>query len=234
MIKGFIAITVALALVTPYASAASKSPTPTPKVTMKSSPTPSIKTSAKPTASKKSKPVVKKKIVKKAPKKKIVKKVPKKRSKVSPSPSPLWPPKGFKVNGDIFAKVPTSKVLIGIASNNKKLTAQLAREIDGIRICEKYSCGAVQVASLTGCSWWEITAQIVGPTSVDDSTIKLFGTIRTSVSGSKVQQIKTILLISGEEIDPTHTVSGINVICHRDPATEKLPVTTYSSTKIDN
>jgi len=230
VIKGLIAITVALALVTPPANAASKSPTPTPKVSVKSSPTPSIKTSAKPTAKKTNAPVVKKKVVKK----KIVKKVPKKRSKVSPSPSPLWPPKGFKVSGDIFAKVPTSKVLIGIASNNKKLTAQLAQKIDGIRICEKYSCGAVQVASLTGCSWWEVTAKIVGPTSVADSTIKSFGTIRTSISGSKVQQIKTILLVSGEEIDSTHTVSGINVICHRDPATEKLPVTTYSSTKISN
>lgn len=225
MIKGLIAITVALVLAAPQASAASKSPTPVPKVSVKASPTSNLQTSAKPTPTNKSKQVVKKKKLKKVPKKKI---------KLSPSPSPVWPPKGFRVNGDIFAKVPTSKELLGIASNSKELTAQLAQEIDGMRICEKYSCGAVQVASLTGCSWWEITARIVGPTSVTDSTIKSFGTIRTAVAGSKVQQVKTILLVSSEEIDQTHTVSGVNVICHRDPATEKLPITTYLSTKISN
>ena len=46
-------------------------------------------------------------------------------SKIKPSPSPKWPPVGFTVKGEIYAKVPTVKELVGIASNSKVLTAQL-------------------------------------------------------------------------------------------------------------
>ena len=58
-------------------------------------------------------------------------------SKVKPSPSPKWPPVGFTVKGEIYAKVPTVKELVGIASNSKVITAQLAEKVDGTLICQK-------------------------------------------------------------------------------------------------
>ena len=77
-------------------------------------------------------------------------------SKVKPSPSPKWPPVGFTVKGEIYAKVPTVKELVGIASNSKVLTAQLAEKVDGTLICKKYACGAITVAATKGCTWWEV------------------------------------------------------------------------------
>ena len=84
-------------------------------------------------------------------------------SKVKPSPSPKWPPVGFTVKGEIYAKVPTVKELVGIASNSKVITEQLAQKVDGLLICQKYSCGAITVASANGCSWWEVKSKVIGP-----------------------------------------------------------------------
>ena len=60
-------------------------------------------------------------------------------SKVKPSPSPKWPPVGFTVKGEIYAKVPTVKELVGIASKSKVLTAQLAQKVDDVLIYEMIS-----------------------------------------------------------------------------------------------
>ncbi len=223
---------VALALIAPAAHSATKKPTPTPSrhsqepVSVKASAKPSVKTSAKPS--------VKATTTKKAIAKKKVKPKPRKKITLSPSPSPKWPPLGFKVENGLFAKVPTSKELVGIASNGKVLTAQLAQQVDGVRICEKYSCGAIQVASLTGCTWWEITARVVGVTSVADTTPNIFGSIRTTAKRSLPQQILTILLISGEDLTLDHAVTGFSVTCHRTPATEKVPSNVYTPTEIQS
>ena len=91
-------------------------------------------------------------------------------SKIKPSPSPKWPPVGFTVKGEIYAKIPTVKDLVGIASNSKVLTAQLAEKVDGVLICKKYSCGAITVASTNGCTWWEVKSKVIGPKSMEDKT----------------------------------------------------------------
>jgi len=192
---------------------------PTHAATTKATPTPTVKTTAKPTASTKAT----------ATKKAIVKKKPRKKVTVSPSPKPKWPPSGFKASGDVYAKIPTAKELVGTASNSKILTAQLAQKVDGVAICEKYSCGAVQVASLDGCTWWEVNAKLVGETSATDKTIKTFGSIRTLAGKTTSKQITTILLISQELLELRHVVTNISAICHKDPATEKVPSTTYKS-----
>ncbi len=192
---------------------------PTHAATTKASPTPTVKTTAKPTASTKAT----------ATKKAVVKKKPRKKVTVSPSPKPKWPPSGFKASGDVYAKIPTAKELVGTASNSKILTAQLAQKVDGVAICEKYSCGAVQVASLDGCTWWEVNAKLVGETSATDKTIKTFGSIRTLAGKTTSKQITTILLISQELLELRHVVTNISAICHKDPATEKVPSTTYKS-----
>jgi len=140
-------------------------------------------------------------------------------SKIKPSPSPKWPPVGFTVKGEIYAKVPTVKDLVGIASNSKVLTAQLAEKVDGTLICQKYSCGAITVASTNGCFWWEVRSKVTGPKNLEDRTIITLGTIRTTTTGTASKVYKTILLISSEDIERGNKISNINVICHHAPAT---------------
>ena len=196
-LKKFFACLIAFSLLAPGAAAATKSPSP--------------KASSKATATKKA--VVKKKVVKHKPRKKI---------SLSPSPRPQWPLLGFKSDdGEIWAKIPTAKELVSNASNNRNLTRELARLVDGVRICEKYSCGAVQVASENGCTWWDITA------NVSDSTKAIFGTIRRTVGTSAPRQTVTVLLASQEDITKEHLVTGINITCHHDTPDTKVPLTQY-------
>jgi len=197
-------------LIPSSADAATKTPSPTAKATAKATPTP------KATATKKA-----------ATKKKVATKK-KAKNSLSPSPSPKWPPVGFKSNGEVYAKIPTAKELIGTASSSKVLTAQLAQLVDGVRICEKYSCGAVQIASLNGCTWWEVNAKLVGETSADDKTLRSFGTIRTVVKASAPRAITTVLLISQELIALKHVVTGISAKCHHDPVGDNTPSSTYT------
>jgi len=199
-------------LIPSSADAATKTPSPTAKATAK----PTAKATPKATATKKA--VIKKKV---ATKKKA-------KNSLSPSPSPKWPPVGFKSNGEVYAKIPTAKELIGTASSSKVLTAQLGQLVDGVRICEKYSCGAVQIASLNGCTWWEVNAKLVGETSADDKTLRSFGTIRTVVKASAPRAITTVLLISQELIALKHVVTGISAKCHHDPVGDNTPSSTYT------
>jgi hypothetical protein len=149
----------------------------------------------------------------------------------TPSPSPAWPPaKGFKPSkdGNTYAKIPTAKELVGLASNDKALTKELAQRIDGIPVCEKFSCGAVQVVSLTFCSWWVITANVQGVTSPTDKTVKVFGTVRTTFGRTAAKRYTTILIVSGEPIELGHSVSNIKASCRSGVVTEKVPATTYT------
>ena len=149
---------------------------------------------------------------------------------LTPSPSPVWPTKGFTPSkvGNTFIKIPTAKELVGLASNDKALTAALARKVDGVRVCEKFSCGAVQVTSLDSCKWWVVTANVKGATSPEDSTIKLFGTVRTTIGKTAAKKYTTILIVSGEPIELRHTVSNIRAVCHTEVPVEKVPGTTYT------
>ena len=149
-------------------------------------------------------------------------------SKIQPSPSPKWPPVGFTVKGEIYAKVPNVKELVGIVSNSKELTAQLAQRVDGGLICQKYSCGGITVASKNGCTWWEVKSKVIGPKNLEDKTIITFGSIRTTATGTAPKTYKTILLISSEAIDRGNKISNINVICHHAPATEPLKINFYT------
>ena len=145
------------------------------------------------------------------------------------TPVPAWPPKGFKSNGEVFAKIPTAKELIGLVSHSKILTRQLAQQVDGIPICEKYSCGAVQIASLNGCTWWEIRAKLIGRDSPGDKSIRIFGTIRALVKKTAPKAITTVLLVSSEPLAAHHAVTSIVANCHHDPKSERIPSTTYTA-----
>jgi len=152
------------------------------------------------------------------------------KAKITPSPSPVWPPKGFikSKDGNTYAKIPTAKELVGLASNDKVLTRALAKTVDGVPVCEKYSCGAVQVASAIGCTWWVITADVKGAVSEEDKTIKVFGTVRTTLGETGPKKYATVLLVSGEPIELHHSVANIKAACRHDVPEEKVPGTTYT------
>ncbi len=232
-VKKFLVALIAFTLLTPNAIAATKSPTPKPtaKATSKATvkPAATAKATAKPStkatakATKKAtakatpkptkKPVAKKKPVKKKPRKKVL---------LSPSPSPVWPLVGFKSeDGEIWAKIPTAKELVGYASGSKNLTSELARLVDGVRVCEKYTCGAVQVVSTNGCLWWDITA------NVTDENKNIFGTIRRTIKESAPRQMVTVLLVSEQDIAKEHFVTGINIKCNRGAPDTKVPLSQY-------
>jgi hypothetical protein len=198
-----LALLVTLTLSVAPATAATKSPTPTPKASVTKAP-------------------VTKAPVKKAPVKKKKKKV----IRVTPSPSPIWPPAGFKTDKlnetKLYLKVPSAKELVGILSAKSALAAQ-------IKACTKFTCGAVLVASETGCRWWQITADVVGATSPENRTLKTFGKITTSVTRSAALQVVTILLVTTEPIGSGHIVSNINADCNQSDPTGPLPNTEYQA-----
>jgi hypothetical protein len=154
----------------------------------------------------------------------------KKTAKITPSPSPVWPPKGFvkSKDGNTYAKIPTAKELVGLASNDKVLTRALAKKIDDVPVCEKFSCGAVQVASTTGCTWWVVTSTVKGVVSAEDKTQKTFGTVRTTYGETGAKKYATILIISQEPIELEHSISNIKASCRKDVPQEKVPGTTYT------
>ena len=196
---------IALSFISSTSQAATKSPTPTPKATVKAS----VKPSATPTK----KPVVKKPVYKPKPRKSV---------KVTPSPKAIWPPKGYTQNGDIYAKVPTSKELLGLISITPKLGTQLQQ-------CETYSCGAILAGSTSGCNWWEFTADVVGPASDTDATPIKYGSLSSLFSSTAPKQVVPFLLISTELVKDRVKVAGIKISCHREPVPDgiKFPTHTY-------
>lgn len=183
-------------------TAASKSPTPTPKAS-----------------------ITKKAPAKKAPVKKTpVKKKKKKEAKKLPSPSPMWPPVGFKTDSlnetKLYLKVPNAKEVVGILSAKSALASQ-------IKGCTQFTCGAVQVASEIGCRWWRVNADLVGPTSPQDRTVKIFGKITADVTRSAPRAITTILLVSDEPIGVGQIFSNITINCNQGEPSPPLPKTVY-------
>ena len=222
MIKRLLVVVILATLISPVAYSATQPPSPNADTAKKVTPistTKAVTPSTKGVAATK-KPVVKKRLA--------TKRKPKSEIKLSPSPSPKWPPAGFKSNGEVFAKIPTAKELISTASSNSILSRQLAQLVDGLRICEKFSCGAVQLASLNGCTWWDVSGKLVGETSADDKTIRTFGTIRVLIKSTAPKQITTVLLVSQELLALRHSVTAIAANCHHDQATEKIPSTVYT------
>ena len=218
-------LVIAMAVSGSAASAATKKPTPTPtaKVTSKATAKPTAKATVKPTAkpTTTSKTTAKpattststaKPTVKPKPKPKPK---PRKKIKVSPSPKPKWPPVGFEYETGIYAKVPTSKELVGVISAKGNLASQVAA-------CSKFICGAVQVAAEPGCVWWEVNSKVYGQNK------ELIGNLRTIAGQSLAREIKTILLISPEPLESLEYVSSIEVVCHQEAKPENTQTVTFT------
>jgi hypothetical protein len=230
---------VAVSLIGGNANAATKKPTPTPtkKVTatptVKASVKASVKATSKATAASKTtvKPTANATASTTATKKKVVyKPKPRKKVKLSPSPKPVWPPKGYIKSDDIYAKIPTSKELIGLTSANKKLASDLKN-----KNCENLTCGAILATSIAGCNYWEFNADVVGPTSDTDKTIIKYGSLISYFGSSKPKEITTYILNSEEPVKDGFIVSNIKIACHRDvvPTDIKIPSNIYMKVTTD-
>ncbi|MTA01968.1 MAG: hypothetical protein F2578_01370 [Actinobacteria bacterium] len=185
--------------------AAADTATPTSAPTSAPTSTPTVKATTSPTVKATPKPTATKKVPKKSTKKKV---------RVTPSPKPVWPPKGFIVNGEVYAKVPTSKELIGIISAQRALSTQ-------IKNCTDFICGAIQVASATGCTWWEANSDVF-----NGAGLKL-GTLTTSHALTLPKEIKTIISISPESAAAGGRAKFTSVICHREKRDTSVPIVRY-------
>ena len=214
-------LALALAVSGGSAVAATKKPSPTPtvkataKATVKASSSPTTKSTAKPSAKPTSKPSTSTTSTSTA--KPTVKPKPKPRKKitVSPSPKPKWPPAGFEYETGIYAKIPTSKELVGVISAKGNLASQVAA-------CSKFICGAVQVAAEPGCLWWEVNSKVYGQNK------ELIGTLQTISGQSLAREVKTILLISPEPLESLEYVSSIEVVCHQDAKPQGTQSVTFT------
>lgn len=159
------------------------------------------KATAKATVSKK--PLAKKTVAKKPVAKKTVAKKPvvkrkvyvRKRVKPTPSPKPVWPPKGYKENNGVFARVPSGAELVGLLSSKKTLAKTVAA-------CEASACGAVYIASATDCAWWEVSATVFGPSYADVTSYIPFGNLRILLGGTSAHTVTPVFLVSTEPLIP--------------------------------
>ena len=201
-----------LALIPAQSMAATKTPTPTPKATVKATvkatPTPTPKATATKKATPTKKPAVKKT----------------KRNPVKPSPSPQWPPAGFKVMDDIYYRTPSVEVMMNVAADTTPTAKALAK---AIAACKEFSCGRLQVASLIGCVYWEIDSKVITPNPDLANSFLTLGMLRTLAKKSAPKEVVTLVLPSGELLSGTIAVVPIGITCHQDQTTEVVPSNTY-------
>ena len=195
-----------LALIPATGIAATMTPTPTPNATVKATPTPTPNATATKKATPTKKPAAKKT----------------KRNPIAPSPSPKWPPLGFKVMDDVYWRTPSVEVMMNVAAGNTSLAKAIA-------VCKEYSCGRLQVASLIGCVYWEIDSKVITPNPDLAGSYLTMGMLRTLAKKSAAKEVVTLVLPSGELYSGSIAVVAIGITCHQDQTTEKVPSNTYLS-----
>ena len=206
---------------------------PTPKASPTAKATPAVSKSAKATPAVSS--TTKKPTKKPVKKKKKVKKT----ATPIPSPSPVWPPIKFTSNKGIYAKIPTSKELLGLISAKAGLA-------EVVKKCESNACGAVIVAADYRCEWWEIKSTVYGVDPSDATKKIALGKLRTLYGPLSAQTYANIILVSDEPLygpsvlDPNSgqtvagparngiSVGGISAICHKSGTDEKFPANIYT------
>jgi hypothetical protein len=214
-----------------FSSAHAASPTPKASPSAKATPAVSKSSSANPSVSSTTKRPTKKPVKKK-------KKV-KKTATPIPSPLPVWPPIKFTSNKGIYAKIPTSKELLGLISAKAGL-AELVKK------CESNACGAVIVAADYRCEWWEIKSTVYGVDPSDTNKKIALGKLRTLYGPLSAKTYANIILVSDEPLygqsvlDPNTgqtvagparngiSVGGISAICHKSGTDEKFPANIYT------
>ena len=189
-------------------------PTQSFAVTESPSPSPTVSTSpsaaAAPQATVTKKPTPTKKAKKATPAKKPA----------APSPSPKWPPKGFKVMDDIYWRTPSVETMMNVAADNASL-------MRSIKACKEFSCGRIQVAAVTGCLYWEIESNVITRNPDIANSFLTMGMLRTLVKTSVNKEVVTVVLRSGVAYSPTVAVVPTAIVCHQNQTTERVPSNTY-------
>ena len=217
-LKKFIATFLISLLTLSTTSALAATSSPAPKPTAKTSAKPSAESSTKATK----KPSAEKKSVKKKP-------VKKKKKKKLPPLQPVfcygknWPPSGFTQNGEVFAMIPTAAQLQCESSNNHAPSKVPLRA--DLKKCDDFACGAVAVASETGCTWWEVKSTFEQIDLKSGKILATLGTLRTVSQRTKPKNIQSIMLVSeikhrdadGKVLNNIKA-SGLEVSCHHDAA----------------
>lgn len=182
--KKLIATLLILAVTAPASYGATKKPTPKPAV--------KVSTAKKTVA-------VKKPVKKPVKKKAYVRKTTKAVAKPKVTPKPVWPPKGFKENNGVFARVPSGAELVGLLSSKKTLAKT-------VLACEASACGAVYIASATDCLWWEVNATVFGPSYSDITNYVPYGNVRNLLAGTAARTVTPVFLVSTEPLIPNEAL----------------------------
>jgi hypothetical protein len=151
----------------------------------------------------------------------------------------VWPPIKFTSNKGIYAKIPTSKELLGLISAKAGLA-------EVVKKCESNACGAVIVAADYRCEWWEIKSTVYGVDPSDANKKIALGKLRTLYGPLSAKTYANIILVSDEPLygqsvlDPNTgqtvagparngiSVGGISAICHKSGTDEKFPANIYT------
>jgi hypothetical protein len=160
----------------------------------------------------------------KVEKKSVVKKKPVVRKKKNfPTKKPLkWPPPGFEKKGSLYAKTATPKELLIAGTEYKYIQKDL------IKYCDEFACLGIFVGSETGCDWWEVSSNVLGIDPADPTKRIIYGSLTTSISGSKARTIKAILLVSDEPIADGLGIGAYTANCRTGKRTQKVPSNTYT------
>ena len=150
----------------------------------------------------------------------------KKKNPIKPSPSPKWPPLGFKVMDNIYYRTPSVEVMMNVAADTTPTAKALAK---AIAACKEFSCGRLQVASLIGCVYWEIDSKVITPNPDLANSFLTLGMLRTLAKKSAAKEVVTLVLPSGELYSGSIAVVPVGITCHQDQTTEKVPSNTYLS-----
>ena len=150
----------------------------------------------------------------------------KKKNPIKPSPSPKWPPLGFKVMDNIYYRTPSVDVMMNVAADTTPTAKALAK---ANMECKKISCGRLQVASLVGCVYWEIDSKVITPNPDLAGSFLTMGMLRTLAKKSAEKEVVTLVLPSGELYSGSIAVVPTGITCHQDQTTEKVPSNTYLS-----
>lgn len=153
--------------------------------------------------------------------KRVNKRYVRKRVAPIPSPSAKWPPANFNNSGSIYAKIPSASELNSFASNSRTLSAAL-------KDCEKLTCGAIFLAAVNGCNWWQIDSVVTSPSKTTPGTRDTLGTLRTLASGSSSKKVIAVILKSSEPLQDGVTVGGITARCWSSAAPDNVPSDTYT------
>jgi hypothetical protein len=153
-----------------------------------------------------------------------------------PSPSPAWPPLGFRSVGTAYARVPTGVELIGILSamkNSSTATNSCAADPKKPN-APAFSCAAILVGSTQRCNWWKISSTITGIDPVNPPGRISLGDFSDTVSAAAAKTIQTIIMISPIPLAAGVKFTALHALCGTGPATGAIPSSTFIPTAEEN